>query len=292
MRQLTNGAARVYGAVLAIAFAAGLAGCAMLETALNRRLEPPTVTATAARVVSLDFDGVDLELDVEVENPNAVGIDILGYEYHVEIAGKRVVTGDADARRAVDGGGATTWTVPASLRFASLLASVASLATEDETTFAFECAVRIDMPFVGEVTVPVTRIGALPLPKLPSISIDGVKLLGASATAADLLLKLRVDNPNGFVMRLESLSYELGLGDDTWVAASRAADLEVFAHASAIADLPVRVDLRSIGVAAVSLLRDPSSLPLLLSGAMHLAAPLPQMPTVTAPFKLRATDGR
>jgi hypothetical protein len=49
------------------------------------------------------------------------------------------------------------------------------------------------------------------------------------------------------------------------------------------------VDLKSIGAAAVSLLRDPGNLPLELGGAMRLTAPLPQMPTAEAAFELEAS---
>lgn len=262
----------------------------MIRTALSEQLGPPTVTAKAARVVALTFDGVDIEMDVEVANPNAMAIDIAGYDYHVEIAGKRVAEGTASERRTVDGGSATMWTVPVSLRFGSLLSSVASLATEDETTFAFECAVRIDMPFVGEVTIPVSRIGALPIPKPPSISFAGISLRGGSLTAADLGIKLRLDNPNSFLMRVASLTYDLGVGDQKWVSASQAAGVDVLAHGSAIVDIPVSVDLRAVGAGALALLRDPGSVPLLLSGVMRLSSPLPGMTDAALPFTLRAMD--
>ncbi len=273
-----------------MALAALLAGCGALRMALNRGAKPPVVSVTGARVEGLSFTGAELMFDVRVENPNPVGLDILGYDYSVDISGHRVATGTSADRRPVDAEDAVAWAVPVSVQFASLLSSVASLATEGETTFSFECAVRLDLPFVGEVSVPVSRIGALPLPKPPSVSLAGVSLGSLSASAADLVVKLRVANPNAFLLRLESLTYELGLEGDPWVSASHDAGVEVFAGSSTVAELPVRVDLRRVGLAAASMLRDPSSIPLSLAGTMRLAAPLPQMPTADAAFSVGPDD--
>jgi LEA14-like dessication related protein len=276
--------ALVIGALLSVA----LAGCSALRMALNRDFDPPSVAVVDGRVESLTFEGVDLAFDVEVGNPNAVGIDVTGFDYHIEIGGERVVVGSSDETQPVAGGSTSRWTVPASLRFASLLSSVASLAGEDEATFLFECAVRLDVPFLGEVSVPVTRLGALPLPKPPSISFDGMSLQGVSATAVSLLLKLRIDNPNGFLLRLDSLSYELGLRGDAWASASQDVGLELLGGATTIAELPVRVGLADIGAAALALVRAGGEIPLQLDGAMRLTAPLPQMPTAEAAFRALA----
>ena len=276
--------ALVIGALLSVA----LAGCSALRMALNRDFDPPSVAVVDGRVESLTFEGVDLAFDVEVGNPNAVGINVTGFDYHIEIGGERVVVGSSDETQPVAGGSTSRWTVPASLRFASLLSSVASLAGEDEATFLFECAVRLDVPFLGEVSVPVTRLGALPLPKPPSISFDGMSLQGVSATAVSLLLKLRIDNPNGFLLRLDSLSYELGLRGDAWASASQDVGLELLGGATTIAELPVRVGLADIGAAALALVRAGGEIPLQLDGAMRLTAPLPQMPTAEAAFRALA----
>lgn len=272
------------GALLSVA----LTGCSALRMALNRDFDPPSVAVVDGRAESLTFEGVDLAFDVEVGNPNAVGIDVTGFDYHLEIGGERVVVGSSAETRPVAGGSTSRWTVPASLRFASLLSSVASLAGEDEATFLFECAVRLDVPFLGEISVPVTRLGALPLPKPPSISFDGVSLRSVSATAVDLLLKLRIDNPNGFLLRLDSLSYELGLRGDAWASASQDVGLELLGGVTTIAELPVRVGVRDIGAAALALVRAGGEIPLQLDGAMWLTAPLPQMPTAETAFSALA----
>ena len=292
MRQLPARPATASALALAGILSLILGGCGAVRMALSRRFDPPSVSVVDARVEAMTFAGADLAFDVEVGNPNAVGIDITGYDYHIDIAGERVVVGTSTERRPVDGESSSIWTVPASVEFASLLSSVASLATEHETTFSFECAVRLDVPFVGEVSVPVTRIGALPLPRPPSISFDGVSLKGVSAAAANLVLRLRVENPNAFLLRFESLTYALGLNGDTWVSASQDVGLELLAGAAAGAELPVRVALDSLGAAAASLVRDPGGLPLQLAGAMRLAAPLPQMPSAEATFELQAAGRR
>jgi LEA14-like dessication related protein len=290
MRQGRGIAPGVGRASVAIVLVALLAGCGALRMTLNRGVKPPAITVTSARVEGMSFTGAELMFDVQVDNPNPVGLDILGYDYHVEISGHRIASGTSEDRRPVDGEDSVTWSVPVSVGFASLLSSVASLATEDETTFSFECAVRLDLPFVGEVSVPVSRIGALPLPKAPSVSFAGVSLGSLSTSAAELVVKLRVANPNNFLLRLESLTYELGLGGDALVSAAHDAGVEVFAGSSTVAELPVRVDLRRVGLAAAALLRNPANVPLSLAGTMRLAAPLPQMPTVDVPFAVRANQ--
>ncbi len=286
MRQPTGTAASIAGVVLVAAFATLMCGCSALRTALNRGVQPPTIAVTDARVEGLSFTGADLVFELRVENPNPMGLDILGYDYHVEVGGHRIANGTSAERRPVGSEDAVAWSVPVSVGFASLLSSVASLATEGETTFSFGCDVRLDLPFVGEVSVPASRIGALPLPRPPSVSLAGVSVDSLSASAADLALRLRVANPNHFLLRLESLTYELGLAGNPWVSAAHNAGIELFADSSTGVELPVRVDLRHLGLTAAALLRDPSHVPFTLSGAMRLVAPLPQMPTAEAPFSV------
>ncbi|MBT7097809.1 hypothetical protein HN937_10575, partial [Candidatus Poribacteria bacterium] len=104
------------GAILSVI----LTGCGAVRMALNRSFDPPSVSVVDARVESLTFSGAELAFDLEVGNPNTVGIDITGYEYQIEIAGERVIVGTSEERRPVAGESASLWTVPASLRFASL----------------------------------------------------------------------------------------------------------------------------------------------------------------------------
>ena len=63
-----------------------LNSCSILNSILNQmNIQKPTVQITNAKISKLSFNDVSLLFDIEINNPNSVGINLAGFDYELLI---------------------------------------------------------------------------------------------------------------------------------------------------------------------------------------------------------------
>ena len=64
----------------------GIYSCATLNTILNQmNVQKPTVEITNAQISDLSYDDLNLLFDIQIKNPNTVGINLAGFDYELLI---------------------------------------------------------------------------------------------------------------------------------------------------------------------------------------------------------------
>lgn len=75
---------------VALSLSLGLGGCAGFRVPV----EEPTVHVRGVAVGSASFAGIDGRLDLDIMNPNPVGLPLRKVEWELEVAGGRLVRGE------------------------------------------------------------------------------------------------------------------------------------------------------------------------------------------------------
>ncbi len=189
-----------------------LAGCATLEQ-VGQALEgqKPTASVRGLRLTSLDMSGVDLTFDVQIDNPNPVGISLAGLDYDLKLLGSSFLQGDQPMGMKLTANGSSQVQVPVRLGFQQLVDSYRQLKGAKQVGYELDLGMGFEVPLLGRVRVPVSYQGEFPIPEMPGVTLRSLDVEQLTLTGAKLLLQLEVDNPNNFSVLLDRLNYNLKL---------------------------------------------------------------------------------
>lgn len=239
-------------------------GCAALQSELEQRR--PTVEVRGARVAGLSFDEARLEVELRIDNPNPVGIELAGIDYDLALDGRSVLSGERDRTLAIPPDGARTLALPIRVPFADAAAVLGELGGRESLAYAVELGAVLDVPVIGRRRVPARAEGRLPVPSMPAIRAADLRLDSLDWSGARVVLELAVDNPNPFGFALERLDYTLRVEGTEWASAGAAPGTRVPAEGRATLALPFRLDFATVGREAYRLLRDGGSVAYALEG--------------------------
>jgi LEA14-like dessication related protein len=228
-------------------------GCELLD-AVQGRAKTPSARVTSVRLQDLDLTATTLLFDIEVSNPYATAIPLVGLDYELESQGSKFVGGKVSVDGAVPAHGSRVVPVPARIVFADLLKILEMVKPGAVIPYTAGLTLSVDVPAIGPQELPLTHRGELPIPAVPAVDLASIQWEKLSLNEATALLELRVVNRNEFPVDLSALSYALSLGDVSVVKGS-------LQQAAAFAgggesSLPVRASFspRSLGVAAFGML--------------------------------------
>jgi LEA14-like dessication related protein len=223
-----------------------LAGCAGLDGLLRQGIVRPEVSVLSAAPSTADFEGITLAVDLRVQNPNAIGLRVAGLAWQLDVEGGRVASGDAPGGLTLPANGAATSRVTARVRFADL-ANLAKLAeSREKVDFRVAGKVAVETP-IGPIDVPWSFAGDLPVPRLPRVELAGIRIGRQSFTDTEVLVKVRIQNPNAFPLPAASVRLDVELGGERVAQAATQPLAAIRAGESATVEVPVRVSLLGAG---------------------------------------------
>ncbi len=141
-----------------------LAGCAGLSTLSE--MAAPEVDVTGVKLLGTNLTGADVLVQFRVDNPNAVDLVLDGIGYKLRLNGEPLLTGRHDQQVAIAASGRTAVELPVTIRFEDLYRVVRTLQGRKDPEYTLDADLRFAVPVLGEVTVPVTQSGKVPVDRL------------------------------------------------------------------------------------------------------------------------------
>ncbi len=178
-------------------------GCASMQ---------PTLEGVSARVVDIDFERVELAIDVKVRNNAFMGINTPGGRYSLDIAKKPFLKSDTVPPGEFPAGGVGVITLPAEIRYADLLQFYEAVRNSAEMDFHVEGALAFEV--AGQpMELPFAHDGKFPVLRVPKIKLTKVEKQGFSLSGAEIAAEGSITNPNVFALGVSDLGYRLKLGE-------------------------------------------------------------------------------
>ena len=140
-----------------------LAGCAVNTLA---HMESPKVDVTGVKLKGTTLAGADVLVQFRVDNPNDVNLVLDGIGYHLKLNGQPLLNGQYDQQIQIAASGPTTVDLPVTIRFDDLYRVLNTLQNRKNPEYALDADLRFAVPVLGEVTVPVTQTGKVPVDRL------------------------------------------------------------------------------------------------------------------------------
>jgi len=161
---MTHPSRSLFAAGLLFAAFFTLAGCAGLSTLSE--MTAPEVDVTGVKLLGTNLTGADVLVQFRVDNPNAVDLVLDGIGYRLRLNGEPLLTGRHDRQVTIAASGRTAVELPVSIKFEDLYRVARTLQGRKDPEYILDADLRFAVPVLGEVTVPVTQSGKVPVDRL------------------------------------------------------------------------------------------------------------------------------
>lgn len=241
--------------------ALALPGCAALED-VARALAPtdrPAVRVADTRLAGLTLQAVTLQLDLQVDNPYAVPLPLGALDWALSSGGTPLLSGAAQPGTAVPAHGSARVPLEVAVPFEGLLAVLPGVRPGAVVPWEAQLGLSADLPAAGRVRLPLDARGELPVPAVPEVRVEGLRLDELSLTRASGTLSLGVRNTNAFACTPQAPALRLSLGGHAVADARLAVAGPLQPGATATVAVPLSFSPLSAGTALLDLLRGSSA---------------------------------
>lgn len=235
--------------VALVAVALSLGGCALLQgLAGNKR---PELNFQEVRFTGWALDRVHFDLVYELDNPYEVPLELAQVSYELQVEGKTVVSGAPKKGLRIQPRKTQPLIFPATIHFLDAIPTVEALFRKDALDYRARGEVGVDTP-LGVVAMPLSKSGAISVPRLPQVSLVGVSVPEKSLSGATVAVALDLKNENSFPVPLTQIDYALRLGGAR-VGSGKVAGKALQPGATTRIELPLGVSLVGAGQALLGL---------------------------------------
>lgn len=284
---MKSNARRILSLSLSLMLALFISGCA--ELTKHAETIKPTAKLTGMSLKNIDFEKAELLFDIDVENKNPITLNLAGLEYDLIIAGQSLISGITAKGVKLNANSTSPVQVPVTLKFDDLKKLPGEIWGKDNFDYKLDTVVNVALPYIGNYAVPVTKTGQLPVPKLPSISIKGMKVQKLSFTTADVIAQVEIDNPNAFELALSNLNYQLNINQQEWGQGKVVQTKNIPRKGKGVIDIPISLNLLSVGQTSYKMLLHKADMDYQLKGNVDVDTGIEMMKAITVPLDVQGT---
>ena len=187
---------------------AGLTACSSLQQIAE--VQKPKASVSDASLGALSLDQATVLVDVVVINPNPFTLKTAGFDLNMAIDTHQLASlSQPDTSLSIPANGRNKIQLPVTLKFKDVISAVGSLANKNSLDYSLDGTVKVNVPVLGDISLPLSFTGSLPVPRMPEISFKSVSLESISLSGARMNIDFDVTNRNIFDINLKDLNYNL-----------------------------------------------------------------------------------
>ena len=262
-----------------------LSSCA--ELAKHAEMIKPTAKLTGTHLANINFEQADLVFDLAVENQNPVAINLAGLNYDLKIENQSLISGVTAQGLEIKPASTSTVQLPVTLKFEDLAKLPGELWQKDRFAYKLDTKIVVDLPIIGNYAIPLSKSGELPVPKMPVIKVKGVKIKNLSLTAAEVVAQVEIDNPNAFDLAFSDFDYQLDINQQNWGKGNISQRNSIPQKGKGTIEIPVKLNIMSMGQTAYQLLASKQPLEYQLKGAMTVDTGIELMRNYRMPLDIK-----
>lgn len=248
------------------------------------QVQKPNVQITNAKISKLNFDNLDLLFDIQIDNPNTVGINLAGFDYDLLINENSFISGNQSDELKIEAQKSNTIQLPVTLKFLDLYNTFNDLKNNNESKYQIKCGLNFNLPVLGEVRIPISKSGDIPLLKFPKISFNSVKLQNIGLTGANLMLEVKFQNPNAFSMLIDQMNYNFQVNGKNWLSGKATQKTLTNQNGESLIQIPVSLDFLQMGSSLYQLISGGKNLNYSLTGNLDIKNSHPLLNSLSLPF--------
>ncbi len=244
----------------------GITSCEVLGDIISK----PTARVDSVEIIGVSMNGVEITVNVEIDNPNSVGLTLDAYDYSLIVEEKNIVTGRREESVSLKANGKSILPIPIELKFGDLAAAGSSPLNDDSLPVTAALGLEVALPYVGTVRLDVSGSIEVPVIKPPILLPSGIRVESIKLSGASITVLADIKNPNGFGMVVSSLIGELSVAGQSWGQIETLQAVEVSAKNQKSVAFGISLDFGEIGRSAWNLLTGNSKLDVSMTGNMDV----------------------
>lgn len=191
---------------LLVGLAFVLSSCASIPDSMR-----PEIQNVRPRIARLDFQGVDLAFDFDVDNPLPIPIRAPKFQYALAVQNSPFLSQTVASGIDIPASATGKASLPVRLSYMDLFRVVQNLRAENQASYQLSGAL---LPSVAgqNFQLPFSHSGTVPIVRPPKFSIVDLKTSSGALGSMGLDITADVENPNVFNIGVDGLSYALKMG--------------------------------------------------------------------------------
>ncbi|BFG22062.1 hypothetical protein CerSpe_083360 [Prunus speciosa] len=126
----------------------------------------PDASLTDVDFKKVSFDSADYIAKVSVNNPYPHPLPVCEVKYTLKSAGRVIASGNMPDPGSIKSSGTTVLEVPVKVLHSIIVTLVRDVAKDWDIDYELDLGLIIDLPLVGNLTIPLSRKGEIKLPTL------------------------------------------------------------------------------------------------------------------------------
>ena len=214
---------------------------------LKNSIKPPNTKILDVKTTSLSLQEVNFDIILEIENINNIGVELSNISYNLDIKENTLLEGFKNKNTIIKPKSKDTITIPIRLNIAKVFKSLGDSYENSTIDYKIKISPTIKVPILGNIKIPLNFKGEIPLPKVPSISIEDIKINKISFTKIKLTLDLKIKGNGGMNLYVDNLYYNFGINDNNWLKSKVEERLYISGEKEQIIKVPMEVSILDIG---------------------------------------------
>ncbi|CAK7348808.1 unnamed protein product [Dovyalis caffra] len=132
-------------------------------------VKTPEATVTDVNLESVHRDSIDYGAKVSVNNPYGTAIPICEISYVLKSDGRVIASGTIPDPGSLKANDTTMLDVPVKVPHSVLVSLVKDIGRDWDIDYALELGLTIDLPVIGNFTIPLSSKGEIKLPTLSDL---------------------------------------------------------------------------------------------------------------------------
>jgi len=234
--------------------------CSVRDILKTLDVKKPTAHVERTQITGLSLQNLDLLFHIQIKNPNAIGIELGGFDYDFEIDGRSFISGKQDKELRIPANGKNIIQFPVSLKFADIFKTYQNLENQDSTDYKLSWTLYFDLPILGIMKLPVQKSGCMPVIKLPVLAVKHVQIKRFDLLGADVDLTLKIKNPNAFKIDINGYDFQFDVSGKTWLQTTKQEKIHIPFKGSSTLSVPISLNFLQVGQSVFQLLSGGSEL--------------------------------
>ena len=242
---------------------------------LDNLFKKPEAKIVSVNIVRVDFTSISLEVNLEISNPNPVGITLSSYDYNLDAFEKNVLSGRIEEPVSLKANGRSIIPIPIEIEYENLFSLGSAFRTSESIPLDIGLGLEIAFPYLGGVRLELTGGTEIPILRIPAIRAGSLRVDQLTLSGAQISLTMHVDNPNYFPLSINSAEGKLLVSDSEWGNIESEGTIRIPPQTDSDLTLAMRVDFAEIGRSAWNLLAGGKKVDIRFEGDMDLDVDIP-----------------
>ncbi len=248
-----------------------ISGCSELDNLLKN----PEAKIESIEIINIDFTSLTLQVNVEISNPNPVGITLDAYDYGLSIQGNEWLSGRQEKPVSLKAGGKSIIPIPVEITYQELLSTIESFPGSESVPVGIRMGLEIAFPYMGGIRLEVSGKGDIPILKIPLIQPNSINVDRVTLSGAEITLSFNIVNPNSSALIVNTAEGQVIVSDNEWGSISTNGAVKVPPRSSRNINLKMNIDFAEVGRSAWNLLTGNGHADIRIEGDMDISMDMP-----------------